>query len=398
MTGDFREDAFMVENIAAKDAFAAVGLFGSAQALVDAIPRVRGRTAGKLEAYTPYPVHGIEAALGLRRSPLGGMVLVMGLIGGAAAIAFQGWTSAVDYPVVTGGKVPFSWQAFVPILFEITVLFATFTAGLGMLLLLNRLPFFGHPMLRSKAIAGVTRDRFALAIERDPKGGELDVEAARAALLDAGAESVEVLPLPERAPPASPQALLRAAAGVAAACMVAGLATYWGVKLFPVLPPMVRMLDQPRLSVQRESAFFADGSGMRAPPAGTVARGHIPYPFTNGEDAAVLANPLPRTVESFRKGKEVYNVRCALCHGPTGDGTRDGRPPLGSAFGAKPANLLSDQIREYPDGKIYHAIAAGKSTMPAYEAELGEDERWAAVLYVRVLQRAQNAKDEDLER
>jgi mono/diheme cytochrome c family protein len=386
------------ESRTAGKAFAAVGTFGSARALVDAIPKVRGRTAGRLEAYTPYPVHGLDAALGLRRSPLGGMVLVMGLIGGASALAFQGWTSAIDYPVVTGGKPTFSWQAFVPILFEITVLFATFTAGLGMLLLLNRLPFFGHPMLRSKAMAGVTRDRFALAIERDPKGGEIDVEAARTALLEAGAESVEVLPLAERAPPASPRALLRAAGGIAAACFAAGLALYWGVKLFPVLPPMVRMLDQPRVSPQRESAFFADRSSMRLPPAGTVARGHLPYPFTNQDDAAVLANPLPRTIESFRKGKAVYNVRCALCHGPTGDGTLNGQPPLGSAFGAKPANLISDQIREYPDGKIYHAIAAGKNTMPSYAAELGEDERWAAVLYVRALQRAQNAKDEDMER
>ena len=127
--------------------FAVLGLFDSADALMNAIPAVRARGLGRLEAYTPYPIHGIDDALGLRRSPLGGMVLVMGILGALTALGFECWMSAVDYPIVTGGKPLFSWQAFVPIMFEVTVLFATFTAGLGMLLLLNRLPFFGHPVL-----------------------------------------------------------------------------------------------------------------------------------------------------------------------------------------------------------------------------------------------------------
>ena len=131
-------------------AFSVLGLFDSAQQLMDAIPVVKARVAGRLDAYTPYPVHGIEDALGLRKSPIAGMVLVMGLIGAVAAIAFELWAGGVDYPIITAGKPFFSWEAFVPIMFEVTVLFACFTAGLGMLLLLNRLPFFRHPMLRSK--------------------------------------------------------------------------------------------------------------------------------------------------------------------------------------------------------------------------------------------------------
>ena len=89
----------------------------------------------------------------------------MGLIGAISALAFELWTSGVDYPLVTAGKPFFSWEAFVPIMFEVTVLFACFTAGLGMLLLLNRLPFFRHPMLRSKSMPLITRDKFALAVE-----------------------------------------------------------------------------------------------------------------------------------------------------------------------------------------------------------------------------------------
>lgn len=366
-----------------------LGVFESADALMGAIPKVRERDLGKLEAYTPYPVHGLEAALGLRRSPLAGMVLVMGALGAITALFFQWWMSAVDYPIPTGGKAVFSWQAFVPILFEVTVLFATFTAGLGMLLLLNKLPFFGHPVLRSRAIAGITRDRFALCLE-DERGG-LDAQAAKAALLEAGALEVELLPFPEPLP-VSAKFITRSLLAIAISCAVAGYATYWAVKLFPVLPPMVHMADQPKLNPQKASSFFADGHGMQMPASGTVARGHLPYTAESPEEAASLVNPLPRSEAVLRAGRKAYQERCVVCHGPLGNGV----PTLTAAYGAKPANLQSQTFRDYPDGMIYHAIVKGKNTMPYYAADLTEDERWAVVHYVRALQRAQNAKDEDL--
>jgi hypothetical protein len=267
--------------------FAVVGLFHNATDLMAAIPPVRARRLGTVEAYTPYPIHGIEAALGLRRSPIGGMVMVAGILGCVTALFFQWWMSAVDYPIVVGGKALFSWQAFVPIMFEVTVLFATFTAGLGMLLLLNKLPFFGHPMLSSQAIAGVTRDKFALAVEAD--NGTLDVEAAKAALRAAGAAALEVLFVPAEEP-VSLQSQFRTTAAIVLSCAVAGYVMYWAIKLFPVVPPMVHMEDQPRLDAQRASTFFKDGHGMQQPVEGTVARGQLPYliktPYEAGEPVA----------------------------------------------------------------------------------------------------------------
>jgi len=370
--------------------FAVVGLFDSAQELLVAIPRVRAAKLGRVEAYTPYPLHGIDAALGLRRSPLAGMVLAAGMLGAAAALFFQWWMTAVDYPIVVGGKALFSWQAFVPIMFEVTVLFATFTAGLGMLFLMNRLPFFGHPLLASKAIAAVTRDKFALAIEAE--GEALDVEAAKTALAAAGAATLEVvLPLQRELLPL--QFMTRAAMGIVVACAVAGYAMYWVIKMFPVLPPMVHMEDQPKLNPQKASAFFKDGHGMQLPVDGTVARGYLPYLIATQEEAAGLVNPLPRTQPVLQEGRTVYNQHCAVCHGLLGTGT----PSLTSAYGAKPANLQGQTIRDYPDGEIYHVIMKGKNAMPSYAADLTEEERWAVVHYVRVLQRAQNARDEDLQ-
>jgi mono/diheme cytochrome c family protein len=372
-----------------KGTFAVVGLFDEARELLDAIPKVRARNLGRVEAYTPYPVHGIDAALGLRRSPIAGMVMVAGITGAVAALLFQWWTTAIDYPIVVGGKALFSWQAFVPIMFEVTVLFATFTAGLGMLFLMNRLPFFGHPLLASKAIAAITRDKFGLAIEAE--GEALDLEAARAALAAAGAKALEVLPVQRELLPL--QFMTRSAMGIVVSCAVAGYAMYWVIKLFPVLPPMVHMEDQPKLNPQKASAFFKDGHGMQLPVEGTVPREYMPYLIATQDEAAVLVNPLPTTRRVLQEGRTTYNQHCAVCHGLLGTGT----PSLTSAYGAKPANLQAQTIRDYPDGKIYHVIMKGKNAMPSYAADLTEEQRWAVVHYVRVLQRAQNARDEDLQ-
>jgi cytochrome c5 len=371
-------------------AFSVLGLFDSAQLLMEAIPRIRGRVEGRLEAYTPYPIHGIDKALGLRKSPIGGMVLVMGAIGAIAALGFEMWTSGVDYPLITAGKPYFSWEAFVPIMFEVTVLFATFTSGLGMLLLLNRLPLFRHPMLRSKSMALITRDKFGLAVESGP--GDLDVESVSILLQEAGAGAIEVIPSPDPVSPASPRFLIFVLATVGVSSLVAGYLTYWGTKLFPVSVPMVHMLNQPRLDPQRYDSFFKDGFGMRMPVPETVMRGSIPFMIENQEDAGILANPLPRTESVLKQGRQAFTNHCAVCHGILGDGV----PTLTAAYGAKPANLVSQKIIELPDGEIYFVIMKGRNAMPSYAGDLDDSERWAAVHYVRVLQRALNAKDSDI--
>jgi len=370
-----------------------LGLYDDPDALIRAIHTLKAKKVGHLEAYTPYPIHGIDDALGLRRSPLGAMVMVMGILGALTAFGAQYWISAIDYPIITGGKAPWSWEAFVPIMFEVTVLFATFTAGLGMLFLMNRLPFFGHPVLGAKAIAKVTRDQFALSVERDPHGKlEVDVQAAEAALNEAGALSVEVVRVPKPAPVFTSTFVMRALAGITLSCVVAGVLMYWLIKLFPVLPPMSHMLEQPRVDPQQPSAFFADGRSMRMPVEGTVARGFMPSGVVDQEQSANLINPLPPSKETLELGRQKFTERCAVCHGALATGTGSLTP----AYVAKPANLQAQQFREYPDGKIYWVILNGKNAMPGHAADLSVDQSWAVVHYVRALQRAQNAKDEDL--
>ena len=370
--------------------FSVVGIFDSAQLLVKAIPQIKAKVTAHLEAYTPYPIEGIDKLLGLRKSPIGGMVLVMGIIGAISGLAFELWTSGWDYRLMTAGKPYRSWEAFVPIMFEVTVLFATFTAGLGMLLLLNRLPLFLHPMLRSKSMPLVTRDKFALAVEA--RGGGLDSDAVAKLLQELGAKSVEVIEAPSPAGPLSPRFFANVVAAIVLSCVVAGSLMYWATKLFPVTIPMVHMLNQPRLDPQRADDFFKDGFGMRMPVPETVAHDSMPYTIRNQDYAGDLINPLPRSEPVLSRGRQVFNTYCAVCHGLLGNGI----PSLTAAYGAKPANLVSQKFIDYPDGKIYHVIMTGKNAMPAYFADLAASERWAAVHYVRVLQRALNAKDEDV--
>jgi mono/diheme cytochrome c family protein len=123
-----------------------------------------------------------------------------------------------------------------------------------------------------------------------------------------------------------------------------------------------------------------------------VARGHLPTATGTQEAAATLMNPLPRTPEVFAVGRKAYLNRCEFCHGALGNGMGS----LTAAYGGKPANLQAQQFRDYPDGKLYWAIVNGKNAMPSHAADLTETQRWAVIHYVRALQRAQNAKDEDL--
>ena len=246
-------------------------------------------------------------------------------------------------------------------------------------------------MLRSESMKLITRDKFGLAVET--AGEAPDVGQIRALLQDAGAASTEVL---EHAPPiapASPRFLIFTLLAIMISCLAAGYLTYWGIKLFPETVPMVHMLKQPRLDAQKPDDFFRDGFGMRMPVRGTVMRGSIPYTIENQEDADVLANPLPRTERVLMQGKQAFMNHCVACHGVLGDGDNS----LGAAYGAKPANLVSKQIIALPDGEIYHVVRMGKNAMPSYSADLDENERWAVVHYVRVLERALNAKDTDIE-
>ena len=136
------------------------------------------------------PSTASSRAMGLRRSPLPWIVLVMGLTGAALGFVLQWWVHASAYPLVISGKPFFAWPAFIPITFEVAVLFGALGAVFGMLGL-NRLPMHHHPLFRSKVFERVTDDAFFISIESwDPR---FDPSATGKLLESLGARSVELL-------------------------------------------------------------------------------------------------------------------------------------------------------------------------------------------------------------
>jgi len=158
--------------------------------LLHAVEQVREEGYTSLDAFTPFPVHGLDVAMGLPGSKVPWIVLLGAIFGGVGGLALQWWTSAVNYPIRIGGKPFLSLPAFVPVTFELAVLFSAFAAVFGMLAL-NRLPQPYHPVFKHPEFKRATNDRFFLAIEaRDPR---FDAGEVRGVLTKAGGRNVEVL-------------------------------------------------------------------------------------------------------------------------------------------------------------------------------------------------------------
>ena len=148
------------------------------------------RRAGftRWDVHSPFPIHGIDYAMGIKPTILPWIVLGMGLTGLASAIALQWFCNAFDYKFLISGKPLWSFPANVPIMFELTVLFSAYTAVFGMLML-NGLPRLYNPLFKHDRFRRATDDRFFVVLDAtDPKFEEA---ASTQLLLDAGATAVE---------------------------------------------------------------------------------------------------------------------------------------------------------------------------------------------------------------
>jgi hypothetical protein len=167
--------------------------FRSAHDVVHAAEKVRDAGYVRWDTHTPFPVHGMDRAMGLKDSRLGWIVLVFALTGLTGAFVMMHWMNGIDYPTVVGDKppgAPETLPSMVPILFELTILLSAFGAVFGMLGL-NQLPRHHHPVFTSERFRLASDDRFFLSIEaEDPK---FDLEKTRELLEGAHAAHVEVL-------------------------------------------------------------------------------------------------------------------------------------------------------------------------------------------------------------
>lgn len=164
--------------------------FDTTYDLYHASEKVRDAGFQKWDAHTPFPVHGLDDAMGLSKSKLPWITLCMALTGLTVAFTLQMWVSTIQYPMVISGKPLASIPAFVPIMFELTVLFGAIGTVFGMLFL-NRLPMLYHPLFSSERFERVTDDKFFISIES--ADSKFDTEKTAAFLREIGAKHVEVI-------------------------------------------------------------------------------------------------------------------------------------------------------------------------------------------------------------
>ncbi len=180
--------------MAEKRTYGIIAEFENPRTLLQAAREVRDGGYTRFDAHSPFPIHGMDDAMGERRSPLGWIVGALGLVGGGGALLLQWWTSAVDYPLVVGGKPFFSLPAFIPITFELTILLAAFGAVFGMLFL-NRLPKLYHPLFYSDQFERVTDGGFFISIEA--KDDQFDTDQTQSFLKEIGSLYTEIIFEPE---------------------------------------------------------------------------------------------------------------------------------------------------------------------------------------------------------
>lgn len=172
------------------DLFGFLAEFRDPQELVHNTEKAWAAGYRRMDAYTPFPVHGLADALGLQRNWIPYIVLLGAIAGGVGGYFLQYYTSVIDYPIIIGGRPFHTWPAFMVITFETAVLGA---AGLGLLgmLALNGLPMPYHPVFNAPRFEIATGDRFFLCIMgTDPK---FDVEETRRFLEELNPQSVYLI-------------------------------------------------------------------------------------------------------------------------------------------------------------------------------------------------------------
>ena len=341
-----------------------VAEYTSVDTLLAACRRVRDAGYEKTDAFTPFPVHGIDKALGIKPTVLPWIVLGAGLTGTATALVMQIWMNAIDYQYIISGKPFLSLPAFMPVAFELTVLFASFGAFFGMWAL-NGLPRFSNPVFTDPRFDRVTDDRFFLYI--DSKDGQFDRGGVEKLLGDTETDYVQTV-VDDDSSDKVPKPFF----------VIWGLvASLSVVPLLIVLKMRVSHSSQPRFHVfydmdfspakdaQQYSTLFRDGRAMRPDVPGTVARGEMQadLDFMTGIDMnalSVIDRPrADRLVRSFnplyqteaQSAQESKPDDATQAEKPNVGGDPVGGDPAGDKSGTEADKSDSDQPGAEPTAK-----------------------------------------------
>jgi mono/diheme cytochrome c family protein len=147
------------------------------------------------------------------------------------------------------------------------------------------------------------------------------------------------------------------------------------------------MIDQAKLKPQRKDVVNGRPTGLMEPQAGAVAVGEAPYPYAQNQAdlaGAELVNPLQPTADVIAHGKFVFEHVCITCHGPKGAG--DGNV---TALFPKPPSLMTQKVRDWPDGQLFHRPMRGQNSMPSHSRQVDARDAWSVILYIREMQKTE---------
>jgi mono/diheme cytochrome c family protein len=373
--------------------------------LIHAAKKIRAAGFTKWDTYSPFAVHGIDDAMGIKMTILPWFTLGAGLTGLATAILLQWWTNGYDYPWIISGKPFWSIPANVPIMFELTVLLSAVTTLVGMLML-NNLPEPSHPLDQVRRFARVTDDKFFLMIlASDPK---FDAEDTPALLESTHPVAVEAVKEDRVTEDKMPSGLVYTLIIVAVASVVpfalAAKARY--TKSESTRIHIIQDMDsQPKYKAQRENPFFADNRADRPAIDGTVAVGdardddHFYKGKVGGEWARTFPSEIALTEATMDRGRQRFGIYCTPCHGQVGQG--DGMiakraDQLAQGTWVPPSNITQANLRDMSVGELFNSITNGVRNMPGYGPQIKTEDRWAILMYVRALQRSRSGSLNDL--
>ncbi|TWU56395.1 hypothetical protein Poly51_23050 [Rubripirellula tenax] len=419
--------------------------YTSVDTLMDACRRVRDAGYTKTDAFAPFAVHGIDKALGIKPTKLPWIVLACGLTGTLTGLCMQIWMNGIDYPYIISGKPYISLPAFIPVAFELTILFASFGAFFGMWAL-NGLPKFSNPVFTDPRFDRVTDDRFFVYV--DASDARYDRAGVEKLFSETGSEYITTV-MEDDSPKKVPKFIITSWMVMVALSII---------PLLIVLKMRVTNSSSPRFHIfydmdfspskdaQQNTTLFADARAMRPDVPGTVARGQMDLNYQTGIDIDALAkidgpraamlvralddaeakadsaaksdgapkaaaspapgvmdttpwlgeNPSELTAALLEKGQQQFGIYCSVCHGMNGGGNglvnRRAQKILAGTW-VPPSSLHQDSLYagKYPDGKLFNTISNGIRKMPGYASQIKVEDRWAIVAYVRALQKSQNA-------
>jgi mono/diheme cytochrome c family protein len=380
--------------------------FDTPGALIAAARKVKNAGYTEFDCYSPFPVHGIDDAMGIKRTRLPLAVFAGGAIGLGLGVLMQWWMNAHNWPWNVGGKPTWSIPANVPIAYETTILLSVLTTFIGMWAA-NKLPQVWHPFFSVERFATVTDDGMFLGIEASDQRFEL--EQTKQLLVAAGATHVEECHVDTRPEARNVPRWIYGAMTVLTVVAIIPFALAFKARASKSSDPHWHVFSdmdfQPKAKSDQPFAEFADGRANRGEVSGSVARGSL-----NADDAYYRGlrdgqwiTDLPASLvvdgKLLDRGQERFNIYCSPCHGYNGAGHGIVAERVAAAGGAWEArNLVASDsaVIKMPNGQLFNTISNGYNTMMGYAAQIPVRDRWAILLYVRALERGQNATQAEL--